>query len=169
MDTTNQYSNILKAVGESPTIDYGTPPATTTNQQPSFQISSPKLSLEQQAQNYDTFSEMMKQGIYLPDLVKTIEDLKSEVDKLKNNAKAEVDSSFFEAMEASVKGDARVRTARQRMADVKTDVLTEICMKDPRFKDAYEGYRRTVNEVYIERTRCGDVETSAGDSGLNSD
>lgn len=150
MDTT-PYSNILKAVGEQPSADSNVP--TTQSSQISFTVpvDKPKLSLDQQAANYDTFSELMKQGVYLPDLIQSIESLKAEVAELKKGAKTQIDTDLFEAMEASVKNEPEVRQARQRMAEEKTRVLTDMCMNDPRFKEAYDGYRRTVNQAYIRR------------------
>lgn len=170
MDTA-PYSNILKAVGENPTIDYGSPPESVTAKSGSvsFQIPSekPKLTLEQQAMNYDTFSELMKQGVYLPDLVQSIEALKAEVAELKKGAKTGIDTDLFEAMEASVKGVPEVKQARQRMADVKSTVINELCMNDPRYKEAYDDYRRAVNKAYIDRAeRNSDAE---GDAEIRQD
>ena len=151
--TTSQYSNILKAVGQTP--------------QTSEPGEAPKLSLDQQARNYDTFSELMRQGVYLPDLIATIDQLRSEVDALKKGARAEVDSTLFEAMEASVKGVPEVKHARQRMADAKTAVLTDICLKDPRFKEAYDDYRKTVSRSYLDRAEGRPV--AGGDAEVRED
>lgn len=154
MDTA-PYSNILKAVG-APTYDYGTPTQTPTapaGQSQTFSVPTEKskLTLDQQAENYNMFSEMMKQGVYLPDLVKKVDILTAEVESLKTKAKTEVDTELFEAMEASVKSVPEVKRAKQHMADVKSMVISEMCMKDPRYQEAYDEYRRTVNKAYIDR------------------
>lgn len=127
MDT-NQYSNILKALG-------------TNNN---------TLSTQQQADNYAAFSKMMNEGVYIPDLVKRLDALETEVSDLrKSPAAAPIDADLFLVMESAVKDDPDVKNARQRMATEKTRVLTEICSKDTRFKEALDDYRREVNRAYI--------------------
>ena len=64
MDT-NTYGNIMKALGGS----QGTATGNDNNG---------KLTLEQQSQNYNTFSELMRQGVTLPDLLKKIDDLEKQ-------------------------------------------------------------------------------------------
>ena len=180
MDTA-PYSNILKAVGQTTqapqtNIDYGIPPSSQTapvGQSQTVTIPSttfsptPKLSLQEQAENYNMFSEMMKQGVYLPDLVKKVDVLTAEVESLKTKAKTEVDTELFEAMEASVKGVPEVKRAKQHLADVKSMVISEMCMKDPRYQEAYDEYRRTVNKAYIDRAE-GHPD-SGGDAKVRSD
>lgn len=172
MDTA-PYSNILKAVGQTAApqanIDYGTPPLSQTapvGQSQTFSTA-PKLTLDQQAENYNMFSEMMKQGVYLPDLVKKVDVLTAEVESLKTKAKTEVDTELFEAMEASVKGMPEVKRAKQHLVDVKSMVISEMCMKDPRYQEAYDEYRRVVNKAYIDRAE-GHPD-SGGDAEVRSD
>ena len=64
MDT-NTCGNIMKALGGS----QGTATGNDNNG---------KLTLEQQSQNYNTFSELMGQGVSLPDLLKRIDDLEKQ-------------------------------------------------------------------------------------------
>lgn len=178
MDTA-PYSNILKAVGQTtpaqPKIEYTRDPSQTAlpSQSQTFSTA-PKLTLDQQAENYNMFSEMMKQGVYLPDLVKKVDVLTAEVESLKTKAKTEVDTDLFEAMEASVKGVPEVKAAKQHMADIKSAVITELCMKDPRFQEAYDEYRRAVNKAYIDRAetrsdREGAVEVCKDAGGPHCD
>lgn len=176
MDT--PYGNIMKAVGQAPPTSYEPPQVTQPNQNnypASAQQGKSGLSLTQQAENYDFFSrEIMGKGVYLPDLVQTVRALQSEVAELKRGAKIEIDTDLFEAMEASVKGEPAVKEARQRMADAKSTVLTDLCMNDPRFKEAYDDYRRTVNQAYINRAegksdRKGALEVREDERGPHCD
>lgn len=134
MDT-GQFSNILKAVGQ-PT------------QTPMAGTSSP-LSYEQQSDNYNTFSEMMRKGIYLPDLLKRLDDMEAKVKALESQPKHDTNAELFSVMESAVRNSDSVRDARQNVADVKTQILTEICMKDKRFADAVSEYQTIVKREYI--------------------
>lgn len=172
MDTA-PYSNILKAIGQNPNGyapqigDIAPTPSTTQPVQTSTFSTAPKLTPGQQVENYNMFSEMMKQGVYLPDLVKKVDVLTAEVESLKTKAKTEVDTELFEAMEASVKGVPEVKRAKQHLADVKSMVISEMCMKDPRYQEAYDEYRRTVNKAYIDRAEGHPA--SGGDAEVRSD
>ena len=64
MDTgTDGYGNILKALGGQ-------------GQQPSG------LTMQQQSDNYNAFSELMKQGVYLPDLMKRMEGMEAKIKEM---------------------------------------------------------------------------------------
>ena len=157
MDTNPQYSNILKALG-------GTSQATEPVP------SAGGLSMAQQAENYDLFSKMMKEGVYLPDLIKRLDDMEAKVKALESQPKHDANAELLAVMEAAVKNHPEVKASRQKVADAKTAIINEMCMKDPRFKDALEEYKTTVNRVYIqtrendgsERTRCPEVEATDG-------
>ena len=90
----------------------------------------------------------MKQGVYIPDLLKRIETLEAQV-REQGARKDTMDADLFSVMEASVKGDEEVKAAKQRLADEKSRVIAEICSKDEGYMKAMEDYRRTVNAAYI--------------------
>ena len=138
MDT-NQYSNILKAIGNN---------------------GNNGLSTQQQADNYSAFSKMMNEGVYIPDLIKKIDTLETKVQELeKGNKQSPVDLDLFAVMESAVKDDPEVKSARKRLADEKSRVIAEMCMNDAGFKDASEQYRRAVNQAYVRQ------KESASDRG----
>ena len=118
MDTTPQYTNILNAIGAKPKDE--------------------KLSTAERVENYNLLEKLNAQGIKLSDLMK-----KAEQNEAKND-----DAELFSLMEASVKGDSEVKSARQRVADVKSSVLAKICYQYPEYKEAIDEYRRTVARVY---------------------
>lgn len=131
MDT-GSYDNILKALNQP-------------------QQSAPAqggLTFQQQSENYSAFSDLMKQGVYIPDLLKRIDALEAQV-REQGAKKDTLDADLFAVMEASVKGDDDVKSSRQRLADEKSRVISEICMRDDGYRNALEAYRRTVNAAYI--------------------
>ena len=124
-----EYDNIIKALGKEDPQQGG-------------------LSYQQQSDNYSAFSDLMKQGVYIPDLLKRIETLEAQV-REQGARKDTMDADLFSVMEASVKGDEEVKAAKQRLADEKSRVIAEICSKDEGYMKAMEDYRRTVNAAYI--------------------
>lgn len=134
MDTQPQYGNILKALGG--------------NQGQQGVQQSGALTLQQQADNYTTFQSLMNKGVYLPDLLRHIDDLEAKVSEMKP-ARQELDLELFAVMESAVKNDPDVKIVRQRMYDEKTRVITDICMQDQKYREAVDGYRRAVNAAYI--------------------
>ena len=131
MDT-GSYDNILKALNQP--------------QQPA--PAQGGLTFQQQSDNYAAFSDLMKQGVYIPDLLKRIDALEAQV-REQGAKKDTIDADLFSVMEASVKGDEEVKAARQRLADEKSRVISEICSKDEGYRNALDAYRRTVNAAYI--------------------
>lgn len=134
---TEQYSNILKALGGTPQANEPAP-------------SMGGLSMAQQAENYDTFSKLMREGIYLPDLIKRLDDMETKIKTLESQPKHDANAELLAVMEAAVKSNQEVKTSRQKVADVKTMIINEMCMKDPRYRQALEDYKTTVNRVYIQ-------------------
>lgn len=128
MDT-NPYSSILKALGKEDTPQGG-------------------LTYQQQTENYSAFSDLMKQGVYIPDLLKRIDALEAQV-REQGQRKDTMDADLFSVMEAAVKGDDDVKAAKQRLADEKSRVISEICSKDEGYRQAMEAYRRAVNAAYV--------------------
>ena len=131
MDTgTDGYNNILKALGK-PSQSSG-------------------LTIQQQSDNYNAFSELMKQGVYLPDLMKRMEGMEAKIKEMDERRSAE-DMDLFAVMESAVKDAPEVKEARQRVADEKSRVIARMCMDDPGYRDAVESYRRVVNQTYVKR------------------
>lgn len=132
MDT-GAYSNILNAM-QSPAG-----------------ASAGKLTPAQEVENYSTFSDLQKQGVCLPDLMRKV----GEVDELKKRLEAveserkPMDAELFAVMESAVKTVPSVKEARQRAADEKSRVLSEMCLRDEGYRKAVEDYRREVNRAYI--------------------
>lgn len=122
-----EYQNILKAVQGQQSLSAG-----------------------QQADNYSAFSELMKQGVYLPDLLKKVE----KVDELEKRlselgSKPSIDDDLFSVMEAAVKGDADVKAAAARRQSAKTEALSRLCMEDAAYRAADDEYRRAVHRAYV--------------------
>lgn len=132
MDTgTDGYNNILKALGGQGQQSSG-------------------LTIQQQSDNYNAFSELMKQGVYLPDLMKRMEGMEAKIKEMDERRSAE-DMDLFAVMESAVKDAPEVKEARQRVADEKSRVIARMCMDDPGYRDAVESYRRVVNQTYVKR------------------
>lgn len=129
MDTNSDYSNIMKAIG-----------------------SKPSLSMQQQADNYNAFSKLMSEGVYLPDLIKRLDDLEARMKDVES-PKAKADLELLAVMEAAVKGEPEVKAARQRVADVKSRIIDDMCRRDPAYVEAVDEYRRAVNSAYVKRSQ----------------
>jgi hypothetical protein len=136
MDTP-QYSNILNAINGM------------NAPQPAQAPHRPVLTPAEQSENYNTFSELMKQGVHLPTLLKRLDDLESKVRTLESQPKQDTNAELLAVMERAVKNDPEVKEARQKVADVKSRIISELCMQDERYKQALEDYKTTVNRVYI--------------------
>lgn len=150
MDTqTGQYSNVLKALQ-------------------GMQGSAQGLSYAQQSENYSTFSELMRKGVYLPDMLKRLDELESKVKTLETHPKHDANAELIAVMEASVKSDPEVKKARQKVADIKTAIISEMCMRDPRYADAVEEYKTTVNRVYIASREQDDREEIQAEDGAGA-
>lgn len=102
------------------------------------------LTPQQQVENYDAFKKLQDAGVTVPDLVRRLEALEDKVSKLSGPADAEL----FEMMETAVRDDPAVADARKRMQTEKTRAISAVCMADPGYKAAYEGYRAAVTEAY---------------------
>lgn len=142
MDTgTDGYGNILKALGGQGQQSSG-------------------LTMQQQSDNYSAFSELMKQGVYLPDLMKRMEGMEAKIKEMDARRSAE-DMDLFAVMESAVKDAPEVKEARQRVADEKSRVIARMCMDDPGYRDAVESYRRVVNQTYVKRKEGGETRIRA--------
>ena len=83
-----------------------------------------------------------------PDLLKRIDELEAQV-KEQGQKKDVMDADLFAVMETSVRGDDEVKAAKQRLADEKSRVISEMCARDEGYRNALDAYRRTVNAAYI--------------------
>ena len=104
----------------------------------------------EQSQNYETFSMLMKEGVYLPDLIKRLDDMEAKVKALESQPKQDTNAELLAVMEQAVKNHPDVKASRQHVADVKSAIITEMCMQDQRYRDALESYKTMVNKVYIQ-------------------
>ena len=106
------------------------------------------LTPQEQAQNYDLFGKMMKEGVSLADLVKKIDALETEVQSLKKPKPSAMDAQLFYVMEQAVKGDMAVVEARRRLQD-ETRIISDMCMADESYRKLYDEYRTAVNSAYV--------------------
>lgn len=116
------YDNILKALSQP---------------KPSQQK---QLSLEEKNRNYQLFDELMKKGISLDDLLKAADGRKEAPG---------IEAGVFTVMEEAVKEDEKVAEFRKKASDLKSQIITEICLKDDRYRTALEEYRKAVSEAYV--------------------
>lgn len=105
-----------------------------------------QLTAGQQSDNYNAFSQLMKEGVYIPDLLKKIDVLEKKVADMERP-----DTELFVVMESAVKGDADVKAAYQRRQDAKTAAIARICLQDEGFRKADDEYRQAVHRAYVER------------------
>ena len=121
-----QYDNILKAVGGGS-----------------------QLTTAQQSDNYSTFSEMMKQGVYLPDLLKRLDAMEKKLSEIEKPKENPIDAELFGVMEQAVKDDPGVVNAKRVLQNERSRVISELCVRDDGYRKAYDEYRRTVNAAYV--------------------
>lgn len=107
------------------------------------------LTTQQKADNYNAFSKLMEQNVYIPDLVKDMEALKSRVQELEKPRTSEVDAEIFSVMEHAVKDDPDVVQAKNRLARAKTRVISELCMRDEEYRRLFDEYRTAVHTKYV--------------------
>ena len=93
---------------------------------------------------------LMKEGVYLPDLIKRLDNMEAKVKALESQPKQDTNAELLAVMEQAVKNHQEVKAARQHVADVKSAIITEMCMQDQRYRNALEAYKTTVNKVYIQ-------------------
>jgi len=109
------------------------------------------LSTQQQAENYDLFGKMMRDGVYLPDLVKKIDALENEIKEMKKPKDSPMDTHLFAVMEQAVRDDPNVVSVRRRLQDEKTRIISELCMADESYRKIFDEYRTAVNAAYIDK------------------
>lgn len=104
--------------------------------------------ISRRAENYKAADELTKQGVSVNDLMKRLDDLESKVKGMEKPADT-IDRNVFRAMEAATREDSEVVAAKQRLADVRAQIIAEFLMKDTRYKEAYDAYRSKVSERYV--------------------
>lgn len=95
------------------------------------------------ADNYRAFDELMKQGVSLPDILRRLEALEAK------EREPSPDAGLFKVMESAVAEDPEVVKAKEERERLMETVLTEACLKDPRFAKADKDYRTAVNSAYV--------------------
>lgn len=101
------------------------------------------LTTAQQSENYRVFGELMKENIYLPDLLAKIKNAEDRTDR------TNIDAELFAVMESAVKDDASVIEAKRRLQAEKTRVISNICMADDEYRKTFDAYRTAVNASYV--------------------
>lgn len=104
--------------------------------------------LQTRTENYRMADELSKQGTSIKDVLGQIDELKKKVEALES-PKSEVDREVFAVMEKAVENVPAVKDAKKRMSDMKSAIITEMCLKDARFRDLYEDYKAVVNREYV--------------------
>ena len=107
------------------------------------------LTPAQQADNYDLFGKMMKEGVYLPDLIKKIDGLEKRVEDLSKPKDNPIDAQLFSVMEQAVRDDPAVVEARRKLQAEKTRIISELCMQDDAYRNFFTDYKTAVNSAYI--------------------
>ncbi|MBQ7622083.1 MAG: hypothetical protein IJV02_06695 [Candidatus Methanomethylophilaceae archaeon] len=121
------YSNIMAALGKN-------------NQ----------LSVQEQNANFDAYRKLTDNGVSIPKLLEKIDSMEkrmSEIEKPKENP---LDAELFAVMESAVKDDRAVIDAKHKLQSEKTRVISELCVKDERYRGALDEYRRAVNQAYVQ-------------------
>lgn len=107
------------------------------------------LTPQQQAENYDLFGKIMKEGISLKDTLSKIDALESEIKDLKKPKESAMDAQLFSVMEQSVRDVPDVVDIKRRLQDEKTRIISELCMADDAYRKLFDEYRTAVNAAYV--------------------
>lgn len=137
-----EYSNILNAINGQNQAQNNT-----------------MADLNRRNENFKLVEQLNQEGVSLKDVLGQIDELKKKVESLEKPQKS-MSEDLFLVMEAKVKDNPVVIEAKKRLSDVKSTVLLEFCMKDARFKEAYDAYRDAVNREYVSSHEKTDENTS---------
>jgi hypothetical protein len=99
-------------------------------------IAKAALTYEEQAQNYSIFSDLMKKGVKLKDLLE--------------KAEKPTDPELFAVMERSVKDDKTVCEAKAALCEAKEEALCRLCAQDDGYISARMRYEEAVSKAYAE-------------------
>jgi len=108
------------------------------------------LTVQQQSENYEMFSKMMKEGVYLPELIQKINALETKVDEMSKPKESVIDAQLFSVMEQAVRSDPKVIEAKRKLQDEKTRIISEMCMQDESYRKLFGDYKTAVNSAYID-------------------
>lgn len=108
------------------------------------------LSASDRIENYNLLEKLNSEGRKLSDILKQAE----------NTQKIE-DADIFKVMESEVRNNPAVKDARDRLTEVKTEIIVKMCSQYPEYRTAAETYRRTVRETYMKKRRDPECEISA--------
>ena len=129
-----EYANILNALNAGNTT---LPSANSTMED-----------INRKTENYKLVDKLNNEGISLKDLLNQIDELKKKVEGMET-PRENIDAGVFLAMESAVENDPEVIKAREHMDELRKTILLELCMKDPRYAEAYRDYRAKVSERYV--------------------
>ena len=122
--------------------------------------------LNRRNENFKLVEQLNQEGVSLKDILGQIDELKKKVESLEKPSKT-MNEDLFLVMEAKVRDNPAVLEAKKHLSDVKSTGLLEFCMKDPRFKEAYDGYRDTVNREYVASHENGPEKPSEAREGAS--
>lgn len=107
------------------------------------------LSSQQKSDNYELFNKLMRDNVYLPDLIRKVDDLEKKINDMEKPKENPIDAELFAVMEQAVKDEPSVLEARRRLQNEKTRVISELCMKSEEYRTCFDGYRTAVNAAYV--------------------
>ena len=109
------------------------------------------LTPAQQSDNYKMFSDLMREGVYIPDIMKRLKELESKIEGLERPKESAVDAQLFAVMEAAVKDDTTVIETKRQLQNEKSRIISDLCMADERYRSTFDRYRTAVNAAYVEQ------------------
>lgn len=116
------------------------------------------LTPAQQSDNYKVFSDIMKEGIYLPDMMTRLKELEAKMEKMDRPKENAIDAQLFAVMESAVKDDQGVIDAKRQLQAEKSRIISDLCMADEGYRGAFDRYRTAVNAAYVGRREEGQAD-----------
>lgn len=120
------YDNIVKALGGS------------------------KLTPQQQADNYNAFSKLMQDGVYLPDLIEKAEGGDS--------------ADILPIMESAVRDEPSVIEASSHLREERDRALAALVASDPGVRKAQDAYREAVKAAYLRQREVPAAKRSTAEA-----
>ncbi len=128
----------------------------------SLAINGQQNNVNRDLEDYNLFDRLRKEGRSLQDIVRQAEEaeaLRKQMDEM-GRTKPRMDAAVFSLMEEYVRDDPEVAVARNRLLDMRNAIISELCMKDNRYRGEFESYRNTVQERYV-KAREGIAQTGS--------
>lgn len=119
-----------------------------------------QLTNQQKADNYSAFNELMNNGVYIPELLQKMKQLEDRMNAIEKPKENPLDAELFTVMEQAVKDDPAVMNAKRALQNEKTRVISELCIKDDKYRSAFDDYRRAVNQAYVQNK---EVKATSGE------